>query len=1041
MKISCITLFLFVLSLVSCQKKMTEKPNYTADKWENPEWENPEIFQINREEPRANFVRFSTPDNALKSDEWKDSQNYVSLNGIWQFYYADSVQARPTAFHKSNFNTSDWDDIEVPSNWEMQGYGIPFYTNIKYMFPANPPFIPHEMNNNGSYKRTFTLPDDWNDEQVYLHFAGVSGAMYVWINEEFVGYNEGSKTPAEFLITDKLKLGKNTVSVQVMRWSDASYMEDQDFWRLSGIERDVYLYKTPKLQINDFEITADLINNYQDGQFNLNLEILNNSKSEKQDNINVKLIDDNQEVFSLSKNVTLKLGKNIISFEQTIPEIEAWNAENPKLYKVLIQTNKESTAVQIGFRNVKIENKQLLVNGRPITIKGVNLHDHDESNGHVVTEALTKQDMKLMKENNINAIRTSHYPKNPFFYKLADEYGFYVIDEANIETHGMGVTHDIEREPAKAKNHPAYQPEWGAMHLDRTTRMYERDKNFTSIIIWSLGNEAGNGSNFYKTYEWFKTNDKTRPTQYEGAVGHKNSDIEAPMYWNINRMIKYVEEGGEKPLIQCEYAHAMGNSVGNLQDYWNVIESYPSMQGGFIWDWVDQGILATNDEGQEYWAYGGDLGGFEYQNDNNFCLNGIINPDRSIHPALHEVKKVYQYIGFNYDNSKLYIKNKYDFTNLNEFNFYWELLENGKSIKNGQFNNLSVEPYETATVDDVNISELDASKAYHLNVYAKTKDAAQLLDKNHIIAYEQFELQDAEYNLDTKTNIKLDFTETDNNIIVSKSDFKAEFDQNTGQLVSLDYGYGNLLKEPLKPNFWRAPTDNDFGFKMPKKLEVWKKSSENYQLQNIDIDKSNNRIISTYKLPNVDGFLKMSYTIYNDNSIGMNTDLTGLNGDLPMLPRFGTNLILDKAFDQVSWFGRGPHENYQDRNTSALVAEYSVPVSDLYFPYIRPQENGYKTDTRWVTFTNKKGEGIKFIREDELFSFSAHHQYNSDFDAGKTKQQRHHIDVPRRNFVSVNIDAQQMGVGGNNSWGALPLPKYRIQPKDMVFTYRISPLK
>ena len=526
------------------------------------------------------------------------------------------MQARPIDFHKENFDLTGWDTIQVPSNWEMKGHGIPFYTNVKYMFPPNPPYIPHELNNNGSYKREFEIPDSWNGKDIYLHFEGVSGAMYVWVNGKPVGYNEGSKTPAEFNITEHAKIGKNSIAVQVLRWSDASYMEDQDFWRLSGIERDVYIYCQNKITLRDLKITSDLSNEYKDGVFRSTLQLNNNTSQDALQQVQVALLDGSTSVYGEKKEVPLKPGTNELVFEKTIPEVKHWNAEQPNLYTLLVTLlNKDGqttqvTNIKVGFRNITIANNQFLVNGKAVLLKGVNLHDHHEEKGHVVPEELTIKDLEVMKTNNINAIRCSHYPKNPHFYRLCDRYGFYVVNEANIETHGMGTTNQgLDNNLEKQKVHPAYLPEWADMHMDRTIRMFERDKNYPCIVKWSLGNEAGNGENFFKTYKWLKEQDSSRPVQYEGAINYANSDIQAPMYWSMERMIKYAENNPTRPLIQCEYAHAMGNSVGNLQDYWDVIESYDIMQGGFIWDWVDQGLLTQTDSGEKYWAYGGDLGG------------------------------------------------------------------------------------------------------------------------------------------------------------------------------------------------------------------------------------------------------------------------------------------------------------------------------------------------------------------------------------------------------------------------------------------------
>ena len=1047
MKIYHLLILIFVATILSCEEKMIKKPIYTASTWENPEWENPNIFQINREKPTASFYKYSDETSAMKNESWENSPLYQSLNGTWNFYYADSVNARPTDFYKNDFDLSGWDNIEVPSNWEMKGFGIPIYTNIKYVFPANPPFIPHNINNNGSYKRDFEIPENWDGKDIYLHFAGVSGAMYVWVNGEFVGYNEGSKTAAEYNISKVVKSGKNSIAVQVLRWSDASYMEDQDFWRLSGIERDVYVYATNKITMRDFRVTSDLTNNYNDGNFKLALKIDNNTEVSVQKEINVKILDGENNVYSELKAVNLQAGRNLVNFEKIIENIKPWSAEKPNLYTLLITVNDESSAIKVGFRNIKIENSQFLVNGKPVLIKGVNLHDHDDKTGHVVSEELTIKDMEVMKQNNINAIRCSHYPKNPFFYRLADTFGFYVIDEANIETHGMGATNqDLENNPEKKDIHPAYLPDWKAAHLDRTIRMFERYKNHPSIVIWSLGNEAGNGQNFFATYQWLKENDSTRPTQYEGATGYENTDIQVPMYWKIDQMITYVKEDGSRPLIQCEYAHAMGNSLGNFQDYWNVIEDYPTMQGGFIWDWVDQGMLTKNENGQEYWAYGGDLGGAHLQNDNNFCLNGVVNPDRSSKPALNEVKKVYQYIKFkdaNLKQGKIDIKNMHDFTNLNEYDFSWTLLENGLEIASGNIEDLDIAPYQSKTVTISLPSIENKNSDFHLNVYAKTKEKQALIPQGYTVAFEQFLLQKGTFV--PKSSIKSDIlvSEDENTILISNEVLKASFDKKTGFLSTLDYGQGNIFIKGISTNFWRATTDNDFGFKMPQKLGIWKKATDGQQLVSIEQSTKNSEVIVTvnYNLASVkDVTITMEYTFSNDANITVTTTLDTKNQKLPVMPRFGTNFIINKEFENVNWLGRGPFENYQDRKTAALVGNYKAAVSDLYFEYIRPQENGYKTDNRWVTFTNDKGEGIKITAPD-YFGFSAHHQFNSDFDAGEKKMQRHTTDIVKRDFVNIHIDDEQMGVGGDNSWGSMPLEKYQIKAENKTFSYVISPLK
>lgn len=1036
-----------IISFFSCEKK-SETLVYVAEKWENPEWENPEIFQINREEPTASFYKYDNDKAALENSDWKQSPFYKSLNGTWKFYYADSVQARPTDFYIDDFNVEQWSTIEVPSNWELKGHGVPIYTNRTYMFPPNPPLIPHNLNSNGSYKREFEIPENWDGKDIYLHFAGVSGAMYVWLNGEMVGYNEGSKTPAEFKITDLVKAGKNSLAVQVLRWSDASYMEDQDFWRLTGIERDVYLYSSEKVTLRDFRVTSDLENNFKDGVFNALLKVDNNTDKTVEKTINVQLLDGETEVYSDSKSASLKPGRNSLDFSKIIPNVKTWNAEHPNLYTLLLSVNGESTSIKVGFRNVAIKNNQFLVNGMPLLLKGANLHDHSETEGHVITEALTMKDLEVMKLNNLNAIRCSHYPKNPHFYRLCDKYGFYVIDEANIETHGMGTTNQgLNNNKKDQAVHPAYLPQWKAMHMDRTVRMFERDKNYPSIITWSLGNEAGNGENFFATYQWLKEQDSTRPTQYEGATQYANTDIQAPMYWTIERMIKYAENNPTRPLIQCEYAHAMGNSVGNLQDYWDVIEKYDIMQGGFIWDWVDQGILTKNEEGEAFWAYGGDLGAGDLHNDKNFCLNGIVNPDRTAHPALYEVKKVYQYIKFKAVNAKkgdIEIKNIYDFTNLNAFNFSYKLLKNGEQIAEGNLPALNVAPYASKQIK-IDLPKLDDATAdYHLNIYAKTKTATDLVPSGHVAAYEQIELSRGlnDFKLNKLEEV-ISVSDDAEALNLSTASFKMAFNKETGALSTLDYGNGNIILQGVQANFWRPTTDNDYGFKMPKKMKVWKNASKNQTLKSLThkTEASGNiTVMAVYSLDAVKAEVKINYTINSEGKTLVNTSLDGVNTALAVLPRFGNNFVINNQFSQVNWFGRGPHENYQDRNTSALVGLYKASVDDLYFPYIRPQENGYKTDTRWVSFTNGSGNGIKITAEN-LVSFSAHHQYNDDFDAGNDKTQRHTTDIKKRDLVNINIDYKQMGIGGDNSWGRMPHKEYQIMPDNLSYSYMIEAIK
>ena len=1037
---------------------------------ETPYWENPEIFQENRAPAHASFYRYPNEASAIANSRYYNSPLYQSLEGKWKFNWVKKPSERPVDFYKSDFDASQWDDINVPGNWELQGHGLPIYTNVTYVFPKNPPFIDHDYNPVGSYLKEFQVSKDWDGKDVFIHFGGVRSAMYLWVNGKYVGYNEGSKTPAEFEITNYLNPGKNSIAVEVYRWADASYMEDQDFWRLSGMDREVFLYARNKTTMLDFTVTSGLDASYKNGVFEVTMEFGNTSSSTKDIQVSTKLMDGDTEILSFNKETKINRGHNQnLTFEGVIENVKPWSAEVPNLYTLVISWKNnnnqamESTAIKVGFRTVEIKNTQLLVNGKAIYLKGVNLHDHDENLGHTISEELTLLDLQLMKRNNINAIRCSHYPKNPFFYQMCDEYGFYVIDEANIETHGMGTTNQgLDNNKAQQAIHPAYRPEWKGVHLDRTIRMFERDKNFPSIIIWSLGNEAGNGENFFATYDWLKANDTTRHVQYEGAKNYANTDLYVPMYDGIAQMIDYAKNNPKRPYVQCEYAHAMGNSVGNLQDYWDVMETYDILQGGFIWDWVDQGLLTKDKSNQEYWAYGGDFGASHLQNDGNFCINGIVNADRTPHPALYEVKKVYQFIKFKtFDaiTGNVEIYNGYEFINLDEFDVSWTLKENGVVQKQGAMDALGIAP-RTSKVLHIELPDMDtAISEYQLVISATTKEEQPLIPKGYELAFGEFEINQLKgVPFDTSVKGDMAVQTIDSLMSITNKNVKIVFNTASGKLTVLDYGYGNLILTSPQPNFWRATTDNDFGFQMPKRWEAWKKASKNKRLTSFTISEKNTHTVkpitkgkvhngtllveSTFRLQAINASIKVSYEINNIGEIKVTTAVEGLTSDLPPLPRFGTNLVIDKTYDSVTWYGRGPHENYQDRKSSAQVGKYSAKVRDLYVAYVRPQENGYKTDVRWVTFQNSLGQGLQFSALNTPLSFGAHHQYNEDFDEGEKKMNRHTNDIIERHIININVDYKQMGVGGDNSWGAQPHDQYKIFPTDnLEYSFVIRPLR
>lgn len=1031
-------------------------------KAEIPNWENPEIFNVNREDPHASFMRYESEQKAI-ADDYGDALFHQSLNGIWKFNWVKKPADRPIDFFKTGYDVSNWDDIEVPSNWELKGYGVPIYTNIVYPFPKNPPKIPHDYNPVGSYKRGFTLNKDWLDKEVYIQFGAVRSAYYLWVNGENVGYNEGSKTAAEFNISSYLKEGGNTVAVEVYRWSDASYIEDQDFWRLSGIERDVFIYATPKVTIADYFVNADLDYGTNTGLLSIDVDVKNHSLEKAENHqVEIKLYDKDQSKIILSKieNVTISPSTtNSTSFDVKLPGVKPWTDETPVLYNLVINhfgddgNVIESTANKIGFRHIEIIDGQFTVNGVAILVKGVNLHEHDPVHGHVVSRENYIKDIELMQKFNINTIRNSHYPKPPFFYDLCDEYGMYVVDEVNLETHGMGATFQA---PFDSTIHPAYRPEWREAHLDRTKRMFEINKNHTSIIIWSLGNEAGNGQNFMATYDWLKENDSSRPVQFEQAQGARNTDIEAPMYATIDGIEEYAKSNPSKPLILCEYSHAMGNSNGNFQDYWDVIEKYDALQGGLIWDWIDQGLLTETSDGRSFFAYGGDLGGAALQHDENFCANGLVSSDKTPHPALWEVKKVYQYIKFKETNQKkgsVEITNNYYFTNLDAFDFNWELLENGVVIKEGRLKGINVTPSKS-TVVSVPFPVFKNNKEYFLNLTASTRKDMRLVSAGHVVANEQLRLsEDIPSVVRGNSPSGLQLTQEDQSINLIGGNVEISFDKTTGVFNSYKLNGQEVIGEGVKPNFWRAPIDNDFGNQMPVRLKAWKLASNNRILESFeisdspifdkkigDVDHAHTFWVRTvYSLSDVNGTATITYRIVADGSVEVTNELTGISPDLPEIPRIGNTLVLNEGYDEVKWYGRGPFENYSDRNTAAFVGLYEAKVKDLYTPYIRPQENGYKTDVRFVEFINKEGIGVRFTGNG-LLSYSAHHQKISDFDPGEKKGQRHTTDVPERPEIYLNIDYKQMGVGGDNSWGAKTHEEYTLQPKDYKYSYVIDPI-
>lgn len=1052
MKNSKLSIFIILLFITNCTA--WTQVDFPAD------LENPKVFGKNKEQAHVSFIPFLDPVHARENNPDK-SPFYKSLNGIWKFKWVKDPAKRPQDFYLPEYNVRSWDDIPVPSNWELQGYGIPIYINHPYEFAdyrnpiaefrngPEPPRIPHDYNPVGSYRRNFIIPENWQEQQIYIHFGAVKSAMYIWINGIMVGYSQGSKTPAEWDITPYVNLeGNNTLAIQVFRWSDGSYLECQDFWRISGIERDVYLYSTPKIHIRDFFIHAGLDENYINGLLKVEIDLKNSFKKLKAKEYSLEMllyekgvkepINTERKLIEINKLETVR-----IEFTKEIDNPKQWCAETPDLYDlVLLLRNKDNEIIEtvgnkIGFRQSEIKNGQLLVNGKAVLLKGVNRHEHDEYTGHVISYESMLQDIRLFKENNINTVRTSHYPNDPVWYRLCDQYGIYVIDEANIESHGMGYG-----EKSLAKD-----PAWEEAHVDRIKRMVERDKNHPSIIIWSMGNEAGDGVNFKAGYKWIHKRDSSRPVHYERAGKGANTDIYCPMYAGIEHIKNYASEAQDRPLILCEYAHAMGNSTGNLQDYWDVIEAYDVLQGGSIWDWVDQGLVKKNENGEEFWAYGGDYGPEGTPSDNNFCINGLVNPDRSPHPALAEVKKVYQYLKFEAEdliNGKIRIKNNYHFISTEGFVFQFDLVENGNIIDSRQMSDIVIQPGEELVVTTPQPeNKFIPNTEYFINIYAVTATNRGLLPKGHIVASEQF-LSPHKHNVKIAGKDALPSLQwriDENLMIITGKDFEVSFDEQTGLIRDYMFLGHQLMQEGAEPNFWRAPTDNDFGFRMQEKSGIWKEAGKLRKVKKLELKEfafAYFNLVAEYELTDQGAKHTTEYTVLGNGDIYIKNTFIPGSKELPEMPRFGNRFKLPENMAQVTWYGRGPHENYWDRKSSAFVGLYEKSVDELYFPYISPQENGNRCDTRWIAFYNPEGVGLMVIGMPH-FSWSAL-PYTMEDLSQESRGTRHTYELHKRNFISLNIDFMQMGVGGDNSWGAMPHKQYRIPVKEYSYEYRISPV-
>ncbi|MGK0364269.1 MAG: beta-galactosidase [Saprospiraceae bacterium] len=1049
--------------------------------------ENEQVISENKLDAHASFTSYAPKEDALSFDT-KSPNFYQSLDGQWKFKWVRSPKDRSTTFMNPSENVAAWDSIKVPSNWEVEGFGVPIYVNHQYEFadykapvaddmefvdriyPKNPGTVPNDYNPVGSYRRDFNIAFDWDGNEIFLHIGAMKSGGFVWLNGKYVGYSQGSKLPTEFNITQFAKPGNNTIAIQIFRWTDGSYLECQDFWRISGIERSVYVYAQPKLRIKDFEVVSNLDGAYKNGLLDLDVVIKNHLSKDQKSQVAFKLYDSNDKLIAskFSELAVSKNNENQVSFQASIENAKQWSAEHPNLYTLVIELKDkkgsliESTASKIGFRSVEIKNGLLLVNGQRITLKGVNAQEADPETGHVMSEEMMMKDIRLWKENNINAVRLSHYPRGRRFYELCDIHGIYVVDEANIESHGM---YYGEHSLAKKES-------WEKAHVDRMVRLVERDKNYPSVIIWSMGNEAGNGINFYAGYKAIKANDKSkRPVQYErpykdadGSLYDMdwNTDIIVPQYPSPARFEEIGKSKTDRPFIPSEYAHAMGNSTGNFQDYWDIIEQYDNLQGGFIWDWVDQSIWKTNETGERYYAYGGDYGK-DMPTDDTFLNNGIVFPDRTPQPALYEVKKAHEFINFkekginSNDELRILVENLYDFTDINIFDITATIKADGKVLKTIPVETLSVETH-TGKLIRIPLGDItyQANTEYFVEISATTKNVWGLLPAGFEVAHEQIRL-DAKYKkepVNVENGIDLSVKKEGSNTIVSNANLELVFNEAEGRLTSYKFKNNELLKDGKgpKPNFWRAVTDNDFGNKMQVRNIEWKKASlfsEVTAVVSNQVSTNEVELNVSYKLPGVETRLTSVYTINGNGNVRIENTLgtTDYKGDLP---RIGMRMQLPKQYSEMTYFGRGPWENYQDRKHSAFVDLYTSTVSDQYVPYIRPSENGYKTEVRWVSLTNKNGNGLMVVAEDATkgLGIGALHMPNEDFDTtagldygGSTavdkkyqidgipelNSTKHTTDIKEQDLVQLNIDLVQRGVAGDDSWYSKPQEKYLVK--------------
>ena len=1008
-------------------------------------WQNVNINQQNREPRRANFFAFENLEKAQSFDK-KKSANYLSMEGMWKFNFVKDHNKRPANFFALKYDDSQWKDFPVPGLFELNGYGDATYKNIGYawatQFDPNPPYISELNNYTGSYRRTFELPKDWKGKDVYFHVGSATSNLTLWVNGKYVGYSEDSKVAAEFNISKYLKPGKNLIAMQVMRWCDGSYFEDQDFWRFTGIAREVYLYAHPKLHAADIRLNAALENNYQDGVLNYKVSL----KGGKTD-VAITLCDKE------GKQIAQATGaQGVIK----VPKVNAWTAETPYLYKAYITLKNKQGAAEVipqkvGFRNVEIKNAQLLVNGQPVLVKGADRHEMDPDGGYVVSLERMIQDIKIMKQLNINAVRTSHYPCDPRWYDLCDEYGIYITAEANLESHGMGYE---EKSLAKF-------PEYIVPHIERNEGNVKPLINHPSVIVWSLGNESGYGVNFEKAYDWVKACDKTRPAQYERGGYDSKTDIYCPMYIGYEESESYCKSNGTKPYIQCEYAHAMGNSEGGFKEYWDLIRKYPKYQGGYIWDFVDQGLRDKSPvTGKEIFTYGGDYGRYP-ASDYNFNCNGIIAPNRRLNPHAYEIQYVLQNVwikDFDAENGSFNVYNENFFKNIDDLSLTATLFANGVKLTTVAIpDTKGIAPQATKLVKSEALkSAIEKAEAEHATEeitinFAFASDGSQpLVDKGQVMARQQIVLNGYEFDkvdATANTGSKIEVEETNSYVKVSAERMSVTIGKKTGMIDYLDVDGEPMLKfrESMTPEFWRAPTDNDYGASLQKKMRVWKNPQMN--LKSFDKSESKDSVVLTanFEMPEVKAELMLRYRINAAGEVTVTEKMTtDKEAKVADLFRYGMQLQMPASFSKLEYYGRGPEENYIDRHSSSFIGKYEANVKDEYYPYVRPQESGNHTDIRYFSIFNPTtGKGITFEGYAPM-ECSAIPYLVEDLDAGIEKEHawgQHSGDLVEKGLVQLHIQQRQFGLGCIDSWGASPMEKYRMHYQDRCFSFVIKAKK